>query len=689
MFETLGIKRCYRSKKDNLDTDFFIPLLSSSIQYDRGTGYFSLEALIELSKGIIPYVKKGGKVRIITSVCLSEQDAELISKAHEKANEIIEVKLLEEINKELDEAKVLSLDLITNLIAAEIIQLKIAYLTNGGIYHEKVGYLEDELGNSVWFNGSTNETHSGLKVNAESLMVLKSWAGDSEDILEEKLYFDMLWKGKDEDIHVEPFPAVAEKQLLKLYKRSNSYAEVIKKIEEGYNSSSASGKELYKYQEEAIDEFFENGGCHFYEMATGTGKTYTAVKTLQAFKSRGISNKLYVVVLVPQIDLQEQWRRELEENEIKCHLFGGPAGAKDCDDEISKSIIDYYTKDEIVVSVCVYDTYFSKVSAKINNLSIDKMIVVDEAHELSVNQMSQLSESYIYRLGVSATPERHNPNETQRIITYFTRDAKEPYKYTIDEAIEKGFLSHYEYHPIYVHLDEEEFKAFNALSKQLAGLLNQKVRDYKKINDIANRRSLIVKKANDKVDVFRGLVASDKYDFRNSVVYCGQGKDSETEEKIIDQVTKCLNNIGNYSVSQFTSKTENRVQVLREFESGYFDTLVAIKCFDQGVDVPKLDKIYIMASDSLLRQTIQRRGRVLRKCKESGKTIAHIYDMIALPPEGIYNAAGADTLVAKELVRMKEYARLSDNYDENKQEIDALISNYNITEDAYGEEEIY
>ena len=96
-----------------------------------------------------------------------------------------------------------------------------------------------------------------------------------------------------------------------------------------------------------------------------------------------------------------------------------------------------------------------------------------------------------------------------------------------------------------------------------------------------------------------------------------------------------------------------------------------------------------MASDSLLRQTIQRRGRVLRKCKESGKTIAHIYDMIALPPEGIYNAAGADTLVAKELVRMKEYARLSDNYDENKQEIDALISNYNITEDAYGEEEIY
>lgn len=689
MFETLGIKRCYRSKKDNLDTDFFIPLLSSSIKYDRGTGYFSLAALVELSKGIIPYIKRGGKIRVITSVCLSEEDAEIISKAHEKAENIIEANLLKEINAELGNTDSLSLDLITNLIAAGIIQMKIAYLTNGGIYHEKVGYLEDEAGNSVWFNGSTNETHSGLKVNAESLMVLKSWAGDYEDILAEKEYFDVLWTGNDSDICVEHFPVAAEKQLLKLYKRSSDYMEALKRAENNAPSNNSSAKSLYKYQEDAINEFFENSGCHFYEMATGTGKTFTAVKTILEFEKRKVCDKLYVVILVPQIDLQEQWRRELEANYIKPHLFGGPLGAKDCDDELNKSIIEYYTQNKIVVSICVYDTFFSKVCAKVNSLSITKLLIVDEAHELSVNQMSQLSESFQYRLGLSATPERHNPSETDKIINYFTHDTKSPYKYTIDEAIKNGFLSHYKYHPIYVHLDDEEFKAFNNLSKQLAGLLNQKVRDYKKINDIANRRSLIIKKANDKIVMFRAMVENGEYDFKNSVIYCGQGKDPETEEKIIDQITSCLDSKGQYNVSQFTSKTENRVQVLREFENGYFDTLVAIKCFDQGVDVPKLDKIYIMASDALLRQTIQRRGRVLRKCIESGKTIAHIYDMITLPPAGVYNAAGADTLVAKELVRMKEYARLSDNYTKNQEEIDALISNYNITEDAYGEEEIY
>ena len=112
------------------------------------------------------------------------------------------------------------------------------------------------------------------------------------------------------------------------------------------------------------------------------------------------------------------------------------------------------------------------------------------------------------------------------------------------------------------------------------------------------------------------------FDFKNSVVYCGHGKDYETDDSIIDSVTRILAVDGKYTVSQFTSKTINRAQVLDEFENENYGTLVAIKCFDEGVDVPKLDKIYIMASDALKRQTIQRRGRVLRTCAEAGKKVA-------------------------------------------------------------------
>ena len=205
--------------------------------------------------------------------------------------------------------------------------------------------------------------------------------------------------------------------------------------------------------------------------------------------------------------------------------------------------------------------------------------------------------------------------------------------------------------------------------------MNKKEPDPEAIDKLRRERSLVLKQASGKIEKLKEL-AEQGYNFVNSVVYCGQGKDEEGE-LIIDSVTKTLYDNG-LVVSQFTSRTLNRKRVLYEFEQGYFDTLVAIKCFDEGVDVPKLDKIYIMASDSALRQTVQRRGRVLRKCKESGKTIAYIYDMVVLPSieAGTY---GNDGLLKIELSRAKEYNRLAVNKDANDLTFYNIEETYHIT----------
>ena len=171
------------------------------------------------------------------------------------------------------------------------------------------------------------------------------------------------------------------------------------------------------------------------------------------------------------------------------------------------------------------------------------------------------------------------------------------------------------------------------------------------------------------------------YEFRNSVVYCGHGKDYETEESIIDSVTRILAKYGHYSVSQFTSHTADRARVLREFEDENYDVLAAIKCFDEGVDVPKLDKIYIMASDALSRQTIQRRGRVLRTCTDTGKRIAYIYDFVALPPIECTDGIGVSNLVVNEMRRAKEYARLADNKSDIMAELSAIMRMYGVNEE--------
>ncbi len=219
-------------------------------------------------------------------------------------------------------------------------------------------------------------------------------------------------------------------------------------------------------------------------------------------------------------------------------------------------------------------------------------------------------------------------------------------------------------------------------TKQIAQEKSKDEPDQEVLDRLRRERSLILKQASRKIEKLKELTETG-YDFVNAVVYCGQGKDEEGE-LIIDSVTKILYESGRV-VSQFTSKTTDRPTVLYEFEHGYYDTLVAIKCFDEGVDVPKLDKIYIMASDSALRQTVQRRGRVLRKCKESGKTIAYIYDMFVLPaPED--GTFGSEGLLRIELGRAKEYNRLALNRDDNVTIFENLESKYHVISNESNDE---
>lgn len=686
LFSNLNIKRFYRSKFDELDRDFLVPLLANAKTYNRGTGYFSISALSNIVTGLIPYIKNGGNIRIVTSVELSPEDREILIKGLDIKKEKVLENIEYEIDKEiLDEKSILKLDVITNLIAAGRLSIHIAYMPTGGIYHEKIGLMSDFNGDSICFIGSANETYSAYSKNFESLIVLKSWEGDNGDIDEQLKYFEKLWNNEIKDLEVLSFPDALERKLFTKFKTSKELSEAIKKLEESYfqDEIKIKKKSLYKYQEQAIKEFIENKYNHFYEMATGTGKTFTAVKTIEKLNEK--FNNLFVIILVPQIDLQEQWKKELLENNYNPYLFGGIGNSQDWEERYDECVIDYFNNESIVVSVCIYDTFFSKLYKEVDDFPGYKMLIVDEAHELSVNQFNKLPKTVEFRLGLSATPQRHNLNETTEIINFFTRNRIETYKYTIDEAIENGFLSRYEYYPIFVHLNKREFEMYQNFTKRLIYLFSQKDIDFTQIQDISNNRSIIVKKANSKLDKLLELIEK-KYNFNNAVVYCGQGKDYEADESIINIVTKYLAVNGGYRVSQFTSKTDYRTLVLREFENGYFDTLVAIKCFDQGVDVPKLDKIYIMSSDSLMRQTIQRRGRVLRQCIETGKDIAFIYDMVVLPPEGIFEEIGASSLVSNELKRVKEYMRLSENFKDNDIIIKDLVVLYDVKEDELDEE---
>lgn len=678
----LKLKKIYRTKQDNITDVLIIPALKESNVYDRGTGYFTLDSLAGLADGLIPFIQHGGVMRVVTSVELSDTDVEAIKKGLAIDAGTVTEKLHQKIEEGIEnEESLLKLDFITNLIAAGILVIKIAYLPDG-IYHEKIGLLTDGEGEKLYFSGSNNATVSGLNKNWESVMLLTSWWGDGELISEQQEYFNSLWENNLDGLEVMSFPEAEEKNLIRKYKVSADVKTAIENIQKNSSKRKAGKKELYEYQKVAVNQFLSNNGNHFFEMATGTGKTFTAVKAALALFLQ--EKKLSVIVLVPQIDLQAQWQKAFDEEGVKTLLLGGYANANETKYNFGSFMINSYGEDGLNVVIATYDTFFSKFIKQCSPLGNQALIVVDEAHNLSPNQIKVLPEYFHYRLGLSATPERYSQDETDKIVKYFTRGQINTYKYTIDEAIEKGFLSHYLYFPIFVHLTDSEFISYQNYTKQVIYAMNQDPVDEAQVKDILTKRSSVVKKSASKVAKLREIVqgqTSRHYEFRNSVVYCGHGKDYETEESIIDSVTRILAKYGHYSVSQFTSHTADRARVLREFEDENYDVLAAIKCFDEGVDVPKLDKIYIMASDALSRQTIQRRGRVLRTCTDTGKRIAYIYDFVALPPIECTDGIGVSNLVVNEMRRAKEYARLADNKSDTMAELSAIMRMYGVNEE--------
>ena len=281
MLKNNSYKSIYRNLFDDFNKEFLIPSYRESNLALRASGFFSLESLIISSEGIFDFIKRKGKLKIVCSPLLSEKDINRI-KSGEKINEndVTEclLKAIDNGASEMDETKSLKLDLICNLIASDIIELRIAF-TPDGIYHEKFGLFLDENDDCVYFNGSFNSTENGLMNNAESFMVYKSWDGQKETIKHELQYFNDLWDGKLDKVITLSFPETAKMSLFEKYKTNDSLDDSI--FDFLMTMTGKKTKKLWGFQERAIQEFVDNGFSHFYEMATGTGKTFTTIRTIK------------------------------------------------------------------------------------------------------------------------------------------------------------------------------------------------------------------------------------------------------------------------------------------------------------------------------------------------------------------------------------------------------------------------
>ncbi|MGK7376926.1 DEAD/DEAH box helicase family protein [Planococcus sp. 1R117A] len=719
--QDINIKNEYRSFTDNMVNDFYIPVLEKAVRYDRAVGFFSSTALIEITRGLAGLIRNKGKVRIIASPRLSEEDIEAIHFGYKSREEVIEEKLLVSLNTETDYFAKKRLNLLANLISDGVIDIKIALIKDNksiGIFHEKMGIVEDSDGHKIAFSGSLNETGTAFSHNYESIDVFRSWTHEKDRVEAKDEAFDQIWNSKAKNIETIDFPDIA-KEKLESYKVEE--IDLVLDAQEEYVIKSAlkERKEingpivpdevhLREYQLEAIKKWEIHGYNGVFDMATGTGKTITGLGAV-AELAKSLRYKLAVVIVCPYQHLVDQWVEDIELFNMKPIVAHSASKQKSWKKRLEQQIESFNL--EVTDHFCLVTTNatFSSdyVQKLLKSVKGNLLLMVDEAHNFGAEHLqTKLLPNAHYRLALSATINRHNDEEgTQSLFNYFGEKCIE---YTLEMAINNGMLTPYYYHPIPVFLTPDELLEYQELTSQIAKAVRKdksgKVTFSESAKFLLLKRARIVAGAQEKILKLENEIKKYKDD-SHILVYCGattindpdyrEGSSDEEERRQIDVVTNLLGNKLDFKVSKFTSEepAEEREELKKAFSRGdHLQSLIAIRCLDEGVNIPSIKTAFILASSTNPKEYIQRRGRVLRKFK--GKKHAVIYDFITLPlpfeligdlsPEEIQSM---QSLPLREIERMKDFAAIAENSSVADTLISEIKENYNLNkeEEEYNE----
>lgn len=216
--QDITIKNEYRTLNDNIISNFYTPLLSQAVSYRRSVGFFSSTILSKLTYGISKLIQNGGAIQLVASPHLTNEDIEAIMAGYQERQAIIENALLRELREPKNKFEKERLNLLASLIADNKLDIKIAF-TESGMYHEKLGIIQDAAGNTVVFTGSMNESLNAAEHNYETIDVFCSWS-DSDNRISSKIQaFDNIWNGKENGLTTVDFPQVKE-ELIKKYQNA-------------------------------------------------------------------------------------------------------------------------------------------------------------------------------------------------------------------------------------------------------------------------------------------------------------------------------------------------------------------------------------------------------------------------------------------------------------------------------------
>lgn len=683
-FKMLSLKDRYITEKNDIPNEFFNMVLPEAVLYKRAAGFFSSSALISISKGLQHFYYNGGKIQLIVSPILSKEDCVAIEQGYKAREDAIQEALV----KDFDITEISNDDgcnFLSWLIYEKRLEIKVLTRkdNNYGIFHDKFLILYDSDNNKISSRGSSNESQTAYEDNYETIEVDFSWDTSLSNRTEQREFqFDELWNGESKQWIISDFPDALKNNLIQIRKKIPSFDEYknqirIQQIESECNLkekkvSMPSWLKLRPYQKKAISSWVQHQCCGIYEMATGTGKTITAissmVKLLEQYLKVGTT--CGVIVVVPYKVLVEQWTDILKSfnfSPLCCY-----DSTKSWIDKVHLAIDLFnngYKKNFCLITTnkTFAEQPFQECLSRIKK---DYIFCADEMHHLATEKaVASLPQNARYKLGLSATlMTKYADEEMDKLKEYFGGII---YEFTMKEAIGE-FLTPYYYYPIFVELTDDELEQYLEISRKISKACAINNGDFSDNNlgltALLSQRARLIASAENKIEKlkeFKDIIKDTNY----NLFYCGDKIEVNSNEKFISRVNKVLQDDIGISIQKFTSEEskKEREEILTLFANGFIQGLSAIRCLDEGVDIPQLKRAFILSSGTNPKEFIQRRGRILRKAE--GKKFAEIYDFIVFPildkqrlaylsPEELQFER---KVIAREYERLKEFAGLAIN----------------------------
>lgn len=682
---------------------FFKRCLNEAKKYRRAAGFFSSSVFQAAEPEFVDFFRRDGKMELICSPLFNARDVKPLWDGlfSDKAWRSWPIDMVFSIP-----AKNRAVWLLTWAIANQRLEIRIAIVENAhrSIYHEKIGIFDLLSGGVLAFEGSANESSSAYVANFERVLIHRYDVGRGamgESVLQN---YERLWADETEGLEVISLHEAMRRRLIEA--RSDRVVErpdvrnypVVHPEVPPETLRLPPRLEIREYQELAIGEWLKAGGRGIFSMATGTGKTVTALATIERL-FRKVGPPLVVIIVAPYLNLVRQWVKVAQSfglDPINCSgsrtSWATPADA---------ALFLVNSKIRPVLSIVTTnrtfgESAFQDLMARIN---VRTILVADEVHNLGASALQRALPTRVpLRLGLSATPERWMDEEgTKAINDYFGNLV---FDLSLEGALKllPPVLTPYTYHPILVPLDEDEREEYLRITRQLGRLMVDPMAE--NLSDIALslllKRARLVACARNKLPLLEKVIKPFK-DTSFNLVYCGDGSIEieslsakalvgSSENQIIRQVEAATRILGlglGMNVSTYTSETpeEERQVILRDFTEGRKNALVAIRCLDEGIDIPQVRRAFILASSTNPRQFIQRRGRVLRRAE--GKDSAEIFDFIVVPPLKDISKETKEypllrRLVSREMARVVEFSRLAENGPQARAKLLPILSQLHL-----------